>query len=188
MKESIIQALATKDPIALEHIYEEFFDPIYRFLYHKILHRETAEDLTSITFVKVFQSIHRFNPKKASLKTWMYTIARNTLTDYFRTSKPSTAPIEEIWDLSSDEPTPWEEVDQLLTNKKLREAMKQLSSEEREILTLRFWQGYSFKEIGEILGKETGTVKVACFRAVKKLQPLFPLFYLLLTSLHHASR
>src|SRR3989344_1070467 len=79
-------------------LYDLYVKKIYDFLYYRLHHKETAEDLTATVFTKAFERIKQFNPSKAKFSTWLYQIAKNTLIDYFRAFK-SITPIDDIWDL-----------------------------------------------------------------------------------------
>ena len=81
-------------------LYDQHVKKIYEFIYFKTHHKETAEDLTSVTFMKALSNIESFDEKKASFKTWLYRIARNTVIDHYR-MKRETADLEDAWDLRS---------------------------------------------------------------------------------------
>ena len=68
-------------------LFDEYKDKIYRFIYFKTQHKETAEDLLSQTFIKALEHINQINIKKGSFKNWIYTIARNNVTDFYRKYK-----------------------------------------------------------------------------------------------------
>ncbi len=74
--------------IDLEKLYQEHFSKIYNYFFYQLLHRENAEDLTSCTFLKAAEHISDYNPDKAQISTWLWTIAQNTLIDFYRTQKP----------------------------------------------------------------------------------------------------
>ena len=69
---------------SFEIVYEKYFSDIYNFIYGQILHRERAEDLVSDIFVKAMTNYERFDPSRASVRTWLTNIARNTLIDDYR--------------------------------------------------------------------------------------------------------
>ena len=69
---------------SFEIVYEKYFSDIYNFIYGQILHRERAEDLVSDVFVKAMTNYERFDPSRASVRTWLTNIARNTLIDDYR--------------------------------------------------------------------------------------------------------
>ena len=67
-----------------ECIYREFYGKIYGYVYSKISNASDVQDLVSSVFLKMLQNLDRFSPERASLSTWIYTIARHTVVDYRR--------------------------------------------------------------------------------------------------------
>lgn len=158
------------------HLYDTYHQSIYAFLYHKTLHTQTAQDLTSDTFFKALQNISHYNPKKSSFRTWLYQIARNTATDHFRTYRMH-ADIDDIWDIADPTDIP-NETDKILQYKKLQHAMAQLTPHQREILTMRYWQGLSFAEISDLTGKSEPSLKMQSSRAIAAMRPHMVTFVL----------
>ena len=70
--------------IEKEKIYRDYHGKVCGYIRSKINSAQDAEDITSDVFVKVYEKLDTFDETKASLSTWIYTITRNTLTDYFR--------------------------------------------------------------------------------------------------------
>lgn len=164
----LIQKAQKGDNEAFGKIYDAYIKKIYNFVYYKTWHQETAEDLTSQTFFKALEKIQKFNPDKGSFSNWIYRIARNNVIDHFRTSKPTTL-IEDAWDLSDNTDIP-ADTDTKLKLDKIREGVSLLSSEQREIVILRVWEGLSHKEIAEIMQKNESAIKMNYSRAVSKLK------------------
>lgn len=158
-------------------VYEYFAQKIYSFLFHKTLNHSLSEDLTSDTFMKALDNIEKFQPQKGPFQAWLFTIARNTLIDYYRSHK-ETQSIEDAWDVPIKESIT-HDTEVSLLKEELHDKMVHLNSQQREILTLRFWQDLSFREIAALLGKTEGSVKVAAGRALKILKRHFPIFLLL---------
>ena len=159
-------------------LYTANVDSIYRYLYRRTLTRMTAEDLTSITFMKALDKFDRFDPSKGSFGGWVMTIAKNVLTDHFRSLKPETS-IDDVWDLSSDDDVA-SDIEQKDAHRELREALAKLPSDKREIVLLRVWEDLSYADIAAITGKTEGNCKVIFSRALKDLRELLPASTLLL--------
>ncbi len=68
-------------------LYDRYAEPLYRFVYYKVFSKEIAEDLVSDVFHKALKQLHSFNPTKGNFSQWIYTIARNTVIDHYRTHK-----------------------------------------------------------------------------------------------------
>ncbi len=159
-------------------LYTANVDSIYRYLYRRTLHRMTAEDLTSTTFLKALEKIDMFDPSKGGFGGWVMTIAKNVLTDHFRALKPSVD-IDDVWDLSSDDDVA-ADVEDKDAHRELRAALAKLPKDKREIVLLRVWEDLSYAEIAAVTGKTEGNAKVIFSRAMKDLRGLLPLSTLLL--------
>jgi RNA polymerase sigma-70 factor (ECF subfamily) len=135
---------------------------------------EAANDLTAQVFVKAIEQLHRYRPKPgASFRSWLFTIARNTVTDRWRRQRP-TNPLEPVLDALVDgEPGP-EQVavagDQRAT---LHTALATLPESQRAIVELRL-AGLTTREIMATLGMTEPAVKSAQHRAYKRLRDLLP--------------
>lgn len=160
------------------NLYELYVQKIYSFIFYKLMDKETAEDLTSDTFMKALNRIKNYDAQKSAFNTWLFNIARNTVIDHFRIHK-NHKDINDVWELSSLENIE-KNLDLTLKHETLHQNLKKLSAKNREILMMRFWQDLSFREIAEILGKSEGSVKMQTSRAVKQLKKEF-LFLFLLT-------
>ena len=79
-------------------LYDVYIGKIYRFIFYKTSHKETAEDLTSKTFMKALKSVDRFDTEKGTFQAWLFRIARNTVIDFYRTKK-DLKNIEDVWGL-----------------------------------------------------------------------------------------
>lgn len=152
---------------AFDILYDLYIDAIYRFIFYKTHHRETAEDLTSVTFMKALENLQKYKEESASFKTWLYQIARNTVIDHYRTSHP-TGDIEDAWELRSDDDVE-AQTDLTLKLETVKAELAKLSAEQREVVTLRVWGDHSFKEIAQITGKSEAACKMSFKRTVGKL-------------------
>lgn len=161
---------------AFGELYEQYVKQIYNFVYYKTHHKETAEDLTSQAFMKAYNNFHTFDQDKGPFSAWLYRIARNCVVDHYRAKKPATVDIEDIWDFDIANS---EDVLRDTHNKLLFEEvsvyMKELTAEQREVVTMRIWGEMSFKEIAEALGKSEGSSKMLFSRTLSRLKEKMPL-------------
>ncbi len=164
--------LADFDPL-----YTHYMKPIYGFIYRRTLDRQTAEDITSITFIKALEKIGSYRGDRGVFAAWLYSIARNAITDHFRTAHPHTD-IEDAWDLSSDEDVAGKVRDRM-SHAELRKALQKLKPAQREIVILRLWDGLSYKEIAQVTGKTEGNCKVIFSRTLDTLRAELPLLVFL---------
>src|SRR3989344_6704647 len=159
-------------------LYDTYIKKIYDFIYYKTHHQQTAEDLTSHTFLKALRSINSFSNTAGTFQAWLYQIARNTVIDHYRTQK-ATVNLEDAWDLH-DNTDIVRDTDTALKLETVQAALQQLSSEQRDIVLLRVWSGLSYAEIAAIVGKTEDSCKVSFSRTIKKLREQNALLALLL--------
>ena len=170
---AIIKKCQSGDPRQFGILYDRYIRKIYDFIYFKTHHKETAEDLTSKTFMKALSNLGRFNADIGTFQAWLYRIARNTVIDHYRTAKIDKN-IEDVWDLSGNEDLA-RDVDTRASLKKVEQYLKKLAPEQRDIIIMRVWQGMSHFEIAEALGKTEASVKMKFSRAMIRLRREMPL-------------
>lgn len=146
-------------------MYNAYANDIFRYLYVHTRDHALAEDLTADTFTKAWANLDSFNFKQP--RPWLYTIAKNLLTDHWR--KNHATSLEDEEPVSADESIE-EQMDQQLTNETIQAAVAKLPSEMKSVVTLRFVLGYSARKTAESLGTTEGNVRVIQYRALKKLK------------------
>ncbi|MEE0917693.1 MAG: RNA polymerase sigma factor [Bacteroidales bacterium] len=135
-------------------------DDVLRYLAKNIKDGEVAKDILQDTFVSLWENKEKVESSK--IKNWLFTVAHNNMLKLFRYNKiRQNSFIEENSSESNLENT--QLIDQLL---------KQLPDRMRQCLMLKDWQGFSIKEISEILDISEENVKVNIFRAKVKLKEL----------------
>ena len=152
-----------------EKIYRDYHGKVFGYLLSKLNNQQDAEDLASDVFVKVFEKYDTFDADKASVSTWIYTITRNTLTDYFRTRKVFVEIPETLEADSSVE----DEVCNTEMLDTLANALENLDERERDIIILRFYSGKTLKEIAETMHISYAYVKVLQNKALAALKKYF---------------
>lgn len=162
---------ARHDTEAFGRLYRLYFSQVFTFISFRISNREDAEDLANTVFEKALAAIGRYEPKPAQFSTWLYTIAKNCIIDHYRKRKvPIDADVEPEKaagiDLSAD---PVRKV--LLDERKrtLREALRELTSDQREVVECRFFFELSIQETAAAMMRTEGAVKALQFRALDNL-------------------
>jgi RNA polymerase sigma-70 factor (ECF subfamily) len=171
----LVRRAQSGDPEGFGELYDRYVDLVFRYLYHRVGDRATAEDFTSETFVRALRRIDSLSFQGRDVGAWLVTIARNIVLDHVKSSRyrleVSTADMRDA-DRATDGPE--EAVLQRLTNAELMAGVQQLSEDQRECLVLRFLQGLSVAETAAAMGKKDGAVKALQHRAVRRLATLLP--------------
>jgi RNA polymerase sigma-70 factor (ECF subfamily) len=155
---------------ALEELYLLHFDRIYSYLHLSLGNRHDAEDLTTLTFLKMLEAIGRFRWQSAPFSAWLFRIAHNLAMDHFRARRRVRAE-EEVPELpGAEESSAEDQALDSLGEAGMLELIERLSAEQRQVLTLKFLFGFANGEVAEILGKSEGAVKSLQHRALASLQ------------------
>jgi len=150
-----------------EQVYADFYPKVSAYVRGKISNPHDAEELVSAVFLKAVQKLSSFDPAKASLSTWIYTITRNTVTDFFRTRRVNLA-FEDY--RSGEEPSPDLSDDALDA---LADALLTLKEKERDLLVLHYYKGYTLKMIAEMMDMSYINAKVIHKKALTGLQAFY---------------
>ena len=154
-------------------LYEEYFDKIYRFVYYKTHHRETAEDITSDVFIKALKNIASFDQLKGTFQAWLFKIARNTVIDYYRRKK-NLVNIDDVWSLG-EEDSVLTDIDTKNQVQIAKKYLAKLNPIQREIVILRVWENMPYKEIADIIGQKEQACKMTFYRAMENIKKEMPL-------------
>jgi RNA polymerase sigma-70 factor (ECF subfamily) len=164
---------------AFEKLVRRHQRPLVNHLYRQIGNQEIARDLAQEVFLKVYQSLARFDPSYR-FKTWLYRIASNSAIDHLRKKRPTTCSIhgddrEERGGgldstLAGNEPTPDDVLRVRELQDRLETAVSHLPPEFRQLILLRHRQFCRYDEIARITELPLGTVKNRIFRARELLR------------------
>jgi RNA polymerase sigma-70 factor (ECF subfamily) len=155
---------------ALEELYLLHFDRIYSYLHMSVGNRYDAEDLTTQTFVKMLESVGRFRWQSAPFSAWLFRIAHNLAMDHFRSSR-RWQPEEDVPEPpGSEEASAEEQALHAIGRESMLELIDELSTEQQQVLALKFVFNFSNAEVATILGKTEGAIKSLQHRALVSLQ------------------
>jgi RNA polymerase sigma-70 factor (ECF subfamily) len=157
------------DAAALGELYDHYAPRIYAYIYRRVSDAKLAEDLTGDVFVRVMRAIQAERFWSASFQAWLYRIAHNLVIDHYR-RRPATSDLElderllaAHGDLASD-------VAERFSNENLYQAIRRLTSDQQQVLALRFGQGMTAREAAQVMGKSTGAVEALQHRALAALR------------------
>lgn len=154
---------------AFEHLYLEYSDKIFSYIYLFVNDKEVAEDLTQDTFIKAYRSLDQFNGE-SHLFTWLFRISRNVTIDYLRKRRLFTFFSIDKFQFESNQQTPLEIVMKGERVTILYEAIRNLKLSYQEVLILRKIKEFSIKETAEILNWNENRVKITTSRAIAALK------------------
>ena len=163
---------ANRDPAAFQALYEHYFDRVYRYVAARVDNSQDAEDVVSDIFLLIMKRLYQFrNNHKYSFAAWVFTISRNTITDFYRHRErlPVQVSIDEwveqySYDVGLDE--------QLIEREHadvVRSLLQILPKRRREVVMLRYFAGLRNLEIAQVLDIDERTVASHLSRALKDL-------------------
>ena len=149
-----------------ERLYDEHAQALYGFLAYRTGNPALAEDLLADTFEKALRARRRFDPRRGSTKSWLYSIALNTLRDHARRREVADRAAERL-----QPPEAVEDAEESLGRRdELSRALAALSEEEREVVALRYGADLTAPEIARLTGEKLTTVEGRLYRALRKLR------------------
>lgn len=165
-----IQKSAHED--SANQLVKQYYREIFAFVYKQVLEEQEALDLTQEICIRMLQSIGTYEAKKASFRTWLYRIATNHCTDYFRSKRYKTEQKTEYI-----EEQDFESEENLLDGITEREQMTELQAllaqwdEERQLIVrYKLFLGQSFREIADTLYVPESTVKTKYYKAIRTIR------------------
>ena len=160
---------AQHDRAAFAALYRRYVERVYGYCFYLLGDHHDAEDATERTFLAALGAIDRFRDDGATFRAWLFRIAHNELANSLRQRRRRrTTPLE-------DGPEPMDDADPARLvgvaedARRLRSAVSRLSDDRRQVVVLRFVDGLSAREIGVVLGRSEGAVRVLQHRALRDL-------------------
>jgi len=167
----VIERARSGDRHAFGELYDTHVDAVYRYVLYRVREPSDAEDLTSEVFTRAFANIHRYRWQGKSFLAWLYTIARNAVTDRRRRERP-TVDLDDAYGIAEEGPTAHDRAALSEQVDALRGAVKHLTTEQQEVLVLRFVENMSSRQVAKMLGKNEGAIRALQFRALGRLRKL----------------
>ncbi len=135
---------------------EEFADPVYRFIRSSLKDEERSNDIVQDSYEKLWQHVAEIEYSVA--KAWLFSTAYHTMIDIIRKEKRMTSFDDELKESMSHE-TEYSDLNEIL-----HEALDRLPEQQKTAVLLRDYEGYSYKEIGEIMYLSESQVKINIYR------------------------
>jgi RNA polymerase sigma-70 factor (ECF subfamily) len=168
----LVKGLRRRDPRAFEGLYEEYGNTVVGYLVNTLRDRPTAEDVSQQVFFELWRRAEEYDPERASLFTWVMTIARSRAIDHLRRRIPEPVDPADMRDLADAESTPAESLDAVVERWHVAQLLRRLPDEQLSLMRMRFYEGLSQSEIAERTGTPLGTIKWRMSDALKRLREL----------------
>lgn len=165
-------AVRDGDLASLGLLFDRYHAALFGFLSRVTGDRSAAEDLVQDVFVRVLKYRGTYR-EGGNFETWLFRIARNARADHFRKRKPVESVSDELLDGPSDAVGPARQFERDREAERLKRALLKLREDKRELIVLARYQGMSHEAIADLLGIQTGAVKVRFHRAMKELREIF---------------
>ena len=163
----LVERAAEGDFEAYGELYSIYLDRIYRYVFHQVKDKMTAEDITEEVFIKAWKAIDSCRGKEQTFLPWLYRIAQNQVIDNLRSRrKQPTIEIETV-DTAGG---PQLEAEEDWERQELLGMIACLPQNQRQVIILKFIEGLDNREIADIMGKSQGAIRVSQMRALAKLR------------------
>ena len=157
------------DEDALQKLYEKYYPKIYNYAFLQMGDVHAAEDLTSDVMLKMLESIQKYSFRGLPFGAWVFRIARNRLIDLHRRRK-RRGEVDLSETISGTLASPESMAERALERGQIQIALKHLTDEQRQVIVLKFIQGFDNRSVGRIMGRSEGAVKSLQHRALGRLR------------------
>jgi len=162
--EVLLSAVARGGVWAMELLYERYSRILYSLAYRMVADHQVAEDLLQDAFLAVWRRATSYSPQSGAARSWIVSIMHHRTIDYLRSVRRRSTLKEATWEeVERDErtafPDAWDEAWQNIRSAQIREALMKLPTEQRMVIELAYFQGWTHSEIAEGCQIPLGTVK-----------------------------
>ena len=175
--QSLIRLIARSQENALSELYDRYSRLVYSLALNAVGDPATAEEITQDVFIRIWDHAGTYQAEKSKVVTWIASITRYRSIDVIRRRKIRPESQSVSWEIepSANEMNPInveETVEISQKRRRVRQAISMLPEEQRQALAYAYFQGYTHREIAEVLGEPLGTVKTRIRLAMQKLRQL----------------
>ena len=165
----LVEALKAYDDAAIRLVYRMHADGIYRYALYQLADRAAAEDVAGETFVRLLNSIDRYEYRGLPLQAYLYRIAQNLVVDQQR-RRGRFASLDVVPEGAVSSPNPALLAEQRLGWTDLRSALDELTDDQRQVILLKFVEDLDNRQVADVIGKNEGSVKSLQHRALASLR------------------
>jgi RNA polymerase sigma-70 factor (ECF subfamily) len=161
---------AGQDRAAFQALFEHFAPRLKSFMHRQGTDPDMVEEILQETMVNVWRKAQQFDPVKASVSTWIFTIARNLRIDHLRKAKRPVPDMNDPALVPDPDPRPHEIISREQEASRLRDAVAGLPAEQQEVLRLAFFEEKTHQVVAQELGIPLGTVKSRIRLALQRIR------------------
>lgn len=161
--------------------YQQVKDKLFNYLMYRLsFKREEAEDLLMDVVLKAYENFDKFDEKKGTFKTWMFTLTHNHLVNHWRNqAKKKTISLDAIEEAGVTVATIEAEdtASSRIESENIKHILSLMNDTEREMISLKYLEDLNNREIAEVLGKNEGAVRTGLSRALRRFAELHKKLY-----------
>jgi RNA polymerase sigma-70 factor (ECF subfamily) len=173
LEEAALAKRAVSDRSSFVTLYDRYFPRVYNYMRFRCSDPQTADDLTSLVFEKALREIAHYQADRAPFAVWLFTIARNALTDHLRSRRRHPwLPLDLLRGQAHPDHSTEDGIIEAETRDSLLRALGRLSERERDLIALKFQAGLNNRQIAEMTHLSESNVGVTVFRAIQRLRVL----------------
>jgi len=161
---------AQSDRAAFEVLYRRYLDRVYGYAFYQLSDHHDAEDATERTFLAALRALPTFRDEGATFRAWLFRIAHNTIANALRSrSRRRTEPLPENLERAAPDADPARLVADAEEYRRVLRAVAELPDDRRQVVLLRFVDGLTSREIGQVMDRSEGAARVLLHRALRDL-------------------
>jgi len=168
-EQDLLQRASQLETQALAEIYDTHSQGIYRYAMRLLGDESLAEDCAADTFARFLKSLQEWRGPRDNLQAYLYRIAHNWIVDHYRKDRETVELNDAV---RSEADVPEEEAAKRIRQKQVRKAIRQLTPDQQQVISLKYLEDWSNEEIAGVLKKPIGAVKSIQHRALKSLYKL----------------
>ncbi len=163
----LVERASSGDIEAFGNLYTIYVEQIYRYVFYQVKDKMTAEDITEEVFIKAWRAIDSCKGRGETFSSWLYRIAHNYTIDVLRSRQKRLARETEV---TADISYSKQEAEVRLKRQELLEAVARLPQNQKQVIILKFIEGLDNQEIGQVMNKNQGAIRVLQMRALATLR------------------
>jgi RNA polymerase sigma-70 factor (ECF subfamily) len=170
-EQALLQRVQQYDLEALAQVYDRYSPGLYRYAMRLMGDEDLAEECVAETFDRFLSALKGGRGPQRYLQAYLYRVAHNWITDFYRRQPPPTLPLEPER-MHNPGPDPQQVLAQKMDEERVRNALRLLTPEQRQVVVLKYLENWDNKEIAEAISKQVGAVKALEHRALRSMRRL----------------